>query len=76
MREDGRQGAAPLGAVVAVAIIAGLILAGVGVHELGYASGHPHAYGPAKVIALAAGAGALLALAVAGLAVSLIRRPA
>jgi hypothetical protein len=32
------------------------------IHELNYASAHPYAYGPAKVIALASGAGALLSL--------------
>jgi len=62
-----------LGAVVALAAVAGIALAGVTLHELSYASSHPFAYGPAKVIALAAGAGALLALAVAMLAVGLLR---
>lgn len=69
-----RSSAAPLGAVVAAAVIAGVIFAGVGIHELNYASDHPHAYGPAKVIALAAAAGGLLAVAVAGLAFALLRR--
>jgi hypothetical protein len=44
------------------------------VHELSYASGHPYAYGPAKVIAWGGAAGALLALSVVGLAVALLRR--
>lgn len=57
-----------LGAVMALAVVAALAFAGVAVHELTYASGHPHAYGPAKVIATAAGAGALLSIAVALLA--------
>jgi hypothetical protein len=33
------------------------------IHELNYASAHPYAYGPAKVIAVVAGAGAVLSLA-------------
>ena len=61
------------GAVAAIGVLAALVFAGVGVHELSYASDHPHAYGPAKVIAWGAGAGALLALAVAGLARTLLR---
>jgi hypothetical protein len=64
---------AVFGAVAAVGLLAALVFAGVGVHELSYASDHPHAYGPAKVIAWGAGAGALLAFAVAGLAWSLLR---
>jgi hypothetical protein len=62
-----------LGAVVALAAVAGFALAGVALHELSYASGHPFAYGPAKVIALGAGAGALLALAILTLAIGLLR---
>ncbi|HWK30114.1 MAG TPA: hypothetical protein VNS09_26320 [Solirubrobacter sp.] len=50
-----------------------MTLAGVAVHELQYASGHPFAYGPAKVIALTAGAGAVLAVAVGVLARALLR---
>jgi hypothetical protein len=62
------------GAVIAFAVLAAIIFVGVAVHELSYASGHPYAYGPAKVIAWAGAAGALLALAVTGLAVALLRR--
>jgi hypothetical protein len=47
--------------------VAALVFLGVAIHELNYASGHPYAYGPAKVIAWAAGAGALLSLAVGAL---------
>jgi len=61
------------GAVVALAAIAGLALAGVAVHEMSYASDHPYQYGPAKVIATAAGAGAVLAIAVGLLAGALLR---
>jgi hypothetical protein len=53
------------GAVIALALLAGAVVVGVAVHELAYASEHPFRYGPAKVIAAAAGAGALLSLAVA-----------
>ncbi len=63
-----------LGAVAAVAVVAALVFLGVGIHELSYAGDHPYAYGPAKVIAWGAGAGALLGLAVAGLAIGLLRR--
>jgi hypothetical protein len=49
------------------------VLAGVAIHELRYASDHPYAYGPAKVIALGAGGGAALAVAVLLLAVALLR---
>lgn len=69
-----RNEAALFGAVAAVALIAAVVFAGVGIHELSYASDHPYAYGPAKVIAWGAGAGALLALTVAGLAACLLRR--
>lgn len=67
------RGGAVFGAVCAVGLLAALVFAGVGVHELSYASEHPHAYGPARVIAWVAGAGALLALAVTGLALTLLR---
>jgi hypothetical protein len=69
-----RYGGALLGAVVVLALVALAVLAGVGIHELRYASDHPYAYGPAKVIALGAGAGAVLAVAVLLLAISLLRR--
>jgi hypothetical protein len=56
------------GGVIALAVIAAVVFAGVAIHELNYASGHPHAYGPAKVIAWGGGAGAVLSIAVALLA--------
>jgi hypothetical protein len=63
-----------LGAVVALSLVAFVLFAYVAIHELGYASDHPYAYGPAKVIATGAGAGALLSLAVAVLGRALLRR--
>jgi hypothetical protein len=42
-------------------------------HEFRYASDHPYAYGPAKVIAWAAAGGVLLAIAVALLAWAAVR---
>ena len=59
-----------LDGAAALAAIALLVLAGVAVHELRYADAHPYAYGPAKVIAIAAAGGALLAGAVLLLAAS------
>ncbi len=54
-------------------VLALTIFAGEAVHELHYANAHPGAYGPADVIALACGAGAVLALA-AGIALRLLTR--
>ncbi len=51
--------------VVFMSVAAALIFAGVVKTELDYASAHPFAFGPAKVIAWCAGAGVLLALALA-----------
>ena len=59
------------GVVIALAAVAAVIFAGVALHELSYAGDHPYSYGPAKVIAWAAGAGALLSAAVGILAWSL-----
>lgn len=61
------------GVVMAIAAIATIAFAGVAIHELDYASGHPYAYGPAKVIAWAGGAGALLSVAVGVLGFALQR---
>lgn len=61
------------GAVVVLALASAAGFVGVGIHELNYASGHPYQYGPAKVIAWGAGAGALLALAVGLLGYALTR---
>lgn len=52
------------GAIIALAAVAAVIFGGVAVHELNYASGHPFAYGPAKVIAWGGCAGVLTCLAV------------
>jgi hypothetical protein len=62
-----------LGAVIALAVVSALILVGVAVHEINYASSHPYRYGPAKVIAWAAGASAILGAAVGLLAFALLR---
>lgn len=62
-----------LGAVIALASVAAIVFVSVMVEEFAYASGHPYAYGPAKVIAWGAGAGAVLSLAVGLLAFSLTR---
>lgn len=64
------------GAVMAFAVVAAVVFIGVAVNELQYASDHPYAYGPAKVIAWGASAGALLSVAVALLAFGLTRRAA
>jgi peptidoglycan/LPS O-acetylase OafA/YrhL len=50
-------------AVLVLIALALAIFAGEAIHELHYADTHPGAYGPAKVIALACAAGAVLALA-------------
>jgi hypothetical protein len=57
--------------VLVLIVLALTVFAGEAVHELHYANDHPGAYGPAKVIALACGAGAVLALA-AGIALLLL----
>lgn len=62
------------GAAAALGAVAFLAFVGVALHELDYASEHPFRYGPAKVIATAAGAGALLSLAVCLLALTALRR--
>jgi len=62
--------------VIALAAVAAIVFAGVAIHEISYAHNHPDAYGPAYVIAWAAGAGALLAVSVAALAVALTRAEA
>ncbi|HEY8083314.1 MAG TPA: hypothetical protein VIE64_07140 [Solirubrobacterales bacterium] len=63
--------------VIALASTAALVFVGVGLTELNYVSGHPYAYGPAKVIAWASGGGILLSIAVGLLAyVTLWGKPA
>ncbi len=64
-----------VGAVIALSAVAAVIFAGVLVTELNYVFDHPYAYGPAKVIAWCAGAGAVLATAVGFLAFALTRGP-
>ena len=66
-----------IGAALAMAAVAAVIFIAVAGHELSYASHHPYAYGLAKVIAWAAGAGALLSAAVGalGFAVTQADRP-
>lgn len=56
------------------AVAAAVLFAGVAIHEWGYAAGHPHAYGPAVVVAVAAAGGVLLALSVAYIGFTLARR--
>jgi hypothetical protein len=63
---------AALGISLALAVVAMVTLTGVAFHELSYAGAHPYAYGPAKVIALAAAGAALLSLSVAVLAGALL----
>lgn len=60
------------GAAVALGVIAFLVFVGVGITELNYASDHSYAYGPAKIIAWAAGGGAVLAAAVVLIALSAV----
>jgi len=57
-----------IGAVIALASVACIIFIVVVIEEATYASNHPYAYGPAKIIAWGAGAGALLSVAVGLLA--------
>ena len=58
---------------MAIAAVAAVIFAGVAIHEFDYASGHPYAYGPAKVIAWGGAAGAVLGIAVIMLGFALVR---
>jgi hypothetical protein len=62
------------GAVIALAVVAAVVFVGIAVHELNYVSGHPYAYGPAKVIAWGGGADALACLAIALIGYELTRR--
>jgi hypothetical protein len=61
------------GFIGALGLVALLVFAGVAIHELQYASDHPFRYGPAKVIASAAGAGALVSASVALCGIALSR---
>jgi hypothetical protein len=67
------RGSALTGAAAAFAVVALIVFAGVAIHELRYASDHPYQYGPAKVIAWAAGAGGLLSIAIGLLAAAAFR---
>jgi hypothetical protein len=60
-------------AVMAIAFGAGIGFVVVALHEFDYASNHPYAFGPAKVIAWAAVAGAALAVGVGILGYALTR---
>jgi hypothetical protein len=60
-----------VGAVIALAAVACVVFVVVVVEELTYAADHPYAYGPAKIIAWGAGAGALVSVAVGLLAYGL-----
>lgn len=63
-----------VGLSIACAAIGFVIFVGVGITEINYVAGHPNAYGPAKVIAWGAGAGALLSAAIASLGAAVMRR--
>jgi hypothetical protein len=52
------------GFVIALAIVAVAVFAGVAIHELQYASDHPHQDGPARVIAWCSGGGVVASAAV------------
>jgi hypothetical protein len=60
----GRPRVALGGAVMALAVVAGVGFVAVALHEFTYASNHPYAYGPANVIAWGGCAGAVLCAAV------------
>jgi hypothetical protein len=62
-----------VGAVIAFASVACIIFIVVVIEEATYASNHPYAYGPARIIAWGAGAGALLSVGVGLLAYSRLR---
>jgi hypothetical protein len=68
-----RTASAALGIVMALSVVAFVVFSWVVFEEMSYASAHPYAYGPAKVIAAAAAAWALLSAAVAVLARALLR---
>ena len=61
-------------AACVIAGMAALIAAAVILEELSYVSAHPYAYGPAKVIAWAAGGGLLLSLSVMLLSAAQFRK--
>ncbi len=61
------------GFVLALALVCVVIFCGVLLSELSYVHSHRFAYGPAKVIAWTAGAGAVLSFSVGLIAVALVR---
>ena len=61
------------GVVIALAACAAVGFAWIAADEFSYASNHPYAYGPAKVIAWGGVAGAALAVAVGLLAAAFLR---
>jgi hypothetical protein len=62
------------GAIMVLSAVAAAVFVYVAIHELTYASDHPYAYGPAKVIAWCGGAGVVLAVAVGLIGYALTRR--
>jgi hypothetical protein len=62
-----------LGVVCTLAAVAAVIFIGVVVTEMNYAADHPYAYGPAHVIAWAAGGGAVISVAVGLLGFAILR---
>jgi len=69
-----RQSASTIrGFVLGLLVLAGALFAVEALHELSYASSHPYAYGPAKVIATVCGAGLALTVAL-GLVVMVLLR--
>ncbi len=71
MRSAGAVG----GAVIALSLVALVVFVGVAIDELQYVGDHPYRYGPAKVIAWGAGAGAVLSVAVGLIGWALTRWP-
>ncbi len=67
------QESAVAGAIIVLGVIATFIFAGVAITEIDYVNDHPYRYGPAKVIAWAAGGGLVLALALVLVGVALLR---
>ena len=62
------------GFAIALALTGAIIFGGVALTEINYVSGHPNAYGPAKVIAWGAGAGVLVSLSLAVLGWLVVRQ--
>lgn len=58
---------------ILLAASAAAVFAGVAIQELSYVSSHPYRYGPAKVVAWAAGGGVLLSAAVVAVAYAVVK---